>query len=138
MRKFGAPETCIRVYRHWSVLLRRPQVTLGSLILAAHDQASAFSQLKAASFAELHQVIMDVETALSRAFEYDKINYLMLMMVDPDVHFHALPRYSSGRTFENHEFVDAGWPGPPDLKSHNESDESLCGRIMSRIRACWP
>lgn len=138
MRKFGAPETCIREYPRWSVLLRRPQVTLGSLVLAAHDRATAFSQLSGASFTELRQVILDVETALSRAFGYDKINYLMLMMVDPDVHFHVVPRYSGTRTFGGREFVDAGWPGPPDLKSHNESDDPIFGGILGRIRSSWP
>ena len=26
---------------------------------------------------------------------YERINYLMLMMVDPDVHFHVIPRYTA-------------------------------------------
>ena len=40
MRKFGAPATCIHDYSHWSVLLRPVQITLGSLVLAAHDTAT--------------------------------------------------------------------------------------------------
>ena len=34
MRKFGYPETLIRQWDHWAVLLRPAQVTLGSLVLA--------------------------------------------------------------------------------------------------------
>lgn len=138
MRKFGAPETCLRAYQHWSVLLRPAQVTLGAMILAAHDSATAFSQLSPASFTELRQVIIDVETALSEAFKYDKINYLMLMMVDRDVHFHVLPRYGKPRKFEGREFVDFGWPGPPDLGRINETGASINNQIMSRFRSCWP
>ena len=115
MRKFGAPQTIIRSYLFWSVLLRPAQATLGALVLAAHEPASAFSQLSVASFSELHQVTRDIETALTEAFHYDKINYLMLMMVDPDVHFHVLPRYAQPRTFAGLAFADAGWPAVPNL-----------------------
>ena len=32
--RFGYPHTLIREYEHWFVLLREPQATLGSLVLA--------------------------------------------------------------------------------------------------------
>ena len=41
----------------------------------------------------------------------------MLMMVDPHVHFHVIPRYSGSREWSGLMFPDHGWPGPPDLKS---------------------
>ncbi len=41
----------------------------------------------------------------------------MLMMVDPNVHFHVIPRYSQPRSWRNCSFADEGWPGPPQLKS---------------------
>ena len=47
--------------------------------------------------------------------DYEKINYLMLMMVDPNVHFHVIPRYEGGREWQGREFVDVGWPKVPDL-----------------------
>lgn len=46
---------------------------------------------------------------------YAKINYLMLMMVDPHVHFHVIPRYDGAREWNSREFVDVGWPKVPDL-----------------------
>jgi diadenosine tetraphosphate (Ap4A) HIT family hydrolase len=39
----------------------------------------------------------------------------MLMMVDPHVHFHIIPRYSQRREHEGTSFADSGWPGLPDL-----------------------
>jgi diadenosine tetraphosphate (Ap4A) HIT family hydrolase len=74
-----------------------------------------FSDITPDAFAELAQVTRDIETGLAAFRPYDKINYLMLMMVDPDVHFHVMPRYGSPQTFEAVEFPDAGWPGPPQL-----------------------
>lgn len=133
MQKFGAPTTCIRKYQHWSILLRPAQVTLGSLVLIAHEQANAFSELSQESFTELNTVIKSLESALKKAFDYEKLNYLMLMMVDPDVHFHVIPRYSTAKQFEDIDFVDHGWPGPPALNQVNETDELINGRIMDYL-----
>ena len=138
MRKFGAPHTIIRSYQHWLVLLRPAQVTLGSLVLAAHEPATAFSQLSAASFTELHEVTRAIEIALSKAFHYDKINYLMLMMVDPDVHFHVLPRYAQPETFAGLEFTDAGWPAAPNLGHVNATDAAVNQQIIGVLQSCWP
>ncbi|HRB22110.1 MAG TPA: HIT family protein, partial [Nitrosomonas sp.] len=63
------------------------QATLGALILAAHEPVTAFSELSSSSFNELREITKQLEAALAKAFQYNKINYLMLMMVDPDVHF---------------------------------------------------
>ena len=133
MRKFGAPASAIHRYEYWSVLLRPAQVTLGSLVLVAHEQAMAFSALSQESFIELSKVIKDIEQALQRAFGYEKLNYLMLMMVDPDVHFHVIPRYSTVKTFNSLDFTDHGWPGPPALDKVNETDAALNGRLMAHI-----
>jgi diadenosine tetraphosphate (Ap4A) HIT family hydrolase len=121
--KFGYPASLIKDYDHWCVLLRPQQVTLGSLVLAAKSEATAFGALPAGAHAELAIVTADIERHLQRTLHYDKINYLMLMMVDPHVHMHVLPRYRKPAAFDGHEFADAGWPGPADLKSIAEMPE---------------
>ena len=73
MRKFGAPQTIIRQYQHWSVLLRPAQATLGAMVLVAHDPVHAFSELSPDSFTELQQVTAHIETALAQAFNNDKL-----------------------------------------------------------------
>ena len=120
MEKFGAPESCVQEYPHWTVLLRPKQVTLGSLVLVCNEPATTFASVSPQAFAELHSVVSAIEGTLKGAFEYEKINYLMLMMVDPDVHFHVIPRYSSRREFAGQQFQDFSWPGPPDLSRLNE------------------
>lgn len=137
MRKFGAPQTIIRQYQYWSVMLRPAQATLGALVLAAHEPAEAFSQLSPESFTELHSITGQIESALTKAFQYDKINYLMLMMVDPDVHFHVIPRYAQPRQFADREFIDAGWPAMPNLGQINKTDAAINQRIMNYIQSCW-
>jgi diadenosine tetraphosphate (Ap4A) HIT family hydrolase len=117
IRKFGHPATLLREYDHWLLLLRPQQVTAGSLILAAKGEARAYGELAADAFAEQGRIVAEIEAMLRRAVDYERINYLMLMMVDPHVHFHVIPRYHGWRSLAGVELADQGWPGPPDLKS---------------------
>ncbi|HET9638604.1 MAG TPA: HIT family protein [Allosphingosinicella sp.] len=113
--RFGYPATLIHEYEHWVVLLRPAQPTLGSLILAAKGEATSFPELTAEAFAELRRASADIERALAAAVRCEKINYLMLMMVDPHVHFHVLPRYEGEREACGVSVTDAGWPKVPAL-----------------------
>ena len=115
IEKFGFPNTLVKEFDHWIVLVRPSQVTLGSLVLAAKSDATAYSELPRDAFAEQAEAVVTIERALARFTRYERINYLMLMMVDPNVHFHVVPRYSQPRTWNGIEFADPGWPGPPRL-----------------------
>ena len=115
IEKFGWPATLVREFEHWVVLARPAQPTLGSLVLAAKSEATAFGDLPGKAHAELKQVTAAIEAALGQAIGYAKLNYLMLMMVDPYVHFHVIPRYEGVREYGGREFVDVGWPKVPDL-----------------------
>jgi len=117
IEKFGYPATLIREFEHWLVLLRPAQVTLGSLVLAAKSDATAYGDLPRDAFAEQGEAVAAIERALAAFTAYEKLNYLMLMMVDPNVHFHVIPRYAGTRSWNGAEFPDAGWPGPPQLGS---------------------
>lgn len=115
MEKFGYPQTLVRGFDHWVVLARPAQPTLGSLVLAAKSEATAFGDLPAEAHAELKPATVAIERALSEAVGYARLNYLMLMMVDPNVHFHVIPRYQGAREWNGREFVDVGWPKVPGL-----------------------
>lgn len=138
MKKFGAPGTLIRDYKHWVVLLRPGQVTLGALVLVCKEPATTFSMLSVNAFTEMQTITGHIEGTLQKAFDYDKINYLMLMMLDPDVHFHVIPRYENSRSFSNQDFLDHGWPGPPDLAQPNHTSSETNQSILSALRADWP
>ena len=135
--KFGYPATMIREYEHWVVLLRPAQVTAGSLILAAKSDATAYGDLPAAAFVEQGRVIAEIEATLRAAVGYERINYLMLMMVDPNVHFHVIPRYDGSRPLAGIGIADAGWPGPPDLKSAAVLDDDVITRMKNELVTLW-
>jgi diadenosine tetraphosphate (Ap4A) HIT family hydrolase len=115
--KFGYPDSLVREFEHWVVLVRPDQVTLGSLVLAAKSDVGAYGALPPEAFTEQGEIVAAIERALRAFVQYEKINYLMLMMVDPNPHFHVLPRYSGTRTWGGLEFPDAGWPKAPQLGS---------------------
>ena len=138
IQKFGYPATLVRELDHWVVLLRPAQVTLGSLILAAKSDATAYSALPKEAFTEQAEAIAAIEQALSKFTGYERINYLMLMMVDPNVHFHVIPRYSEPRRWNGVEFADAGWPGQPQLgqaiQLNDEQIAALAAELASNFQ----
>jgi len=136
--KFGFPETLIASYTHWLVLARPQQPVLGAVVLLCRDEARSFSQIGTDAFTELAHVTADLEAALQTAFRPDKLNYLMLMMVDPDVHFHVLPRYQSARHFAGRDHVDAFWPRPVDLTQPVQADDALVAAVRGQLQAVWP
>ena len=132
--KFGHPATLIADYDHWVVLLRPAQPVLGALVLAAKSDGTAFGDLAAEAHAELKTVTAAIEAALTQAVGYAKINYLMLMMVDPHVHFHVLPRYDGERSGAGLTIADAGWPGQPDLGQAVKLDESQIAALTGWLK----
>ena len=110
---------------------------MGALVLVCKDAAEAFSAISPGAFAELGQVTGDIERALTAFRPYQKINYLMLMMVDKDVHFHVLPRYDTAQTFEGETFSDPGWPAVPDLSQAVTPDGETSARLVSELQRVW-
>ena len=138
IRRFGYPATLIAEYEHWVVLLRPAQPTLGSLVLAAKSEATAFAALDPAAIAGLHETIGDIERTLAGKVGYEKINYLMLMMVDPHVHFHVIPRYDGERSACGVTVADAGWPKVPALGEAVELAPQQIGALVDYFKEAWP
>ena len=137
IRKFGYPDTLLREFSHWVVLLRPKQVTLGSLVLACKGEVTRLGDVGSVSFAELATVTAQLEAALERAFQPDKLNYLLLMMVDKHVHFHVIPRYSASRQLAGTSFVDKRWPKPPILNDVLALDAAHRRAVGELIKQSW-
>lgn len=138
IEKFGYPASLLHEYRSWVVLLRPAQPTLGSLILACREDATSLASVSSAAYAELPTAIAGLERALRQAFDFRKINYLALMMVDPHVHFHVIPRYPELREFEGARCEDAAWPKPPDLSRTLALTAAQMAALQARLLAAWP
>jgi diadenosine tetraphosphate (Ap4A) HIT family hydrolase len=134
---FGYPNTLVAETDRWLVLLRPKQPTFGALVLVCKEEAEAFSSLSPAAFADLEVAVKGIERTLGRLVAYEKINYLMLMMVDRDVHFHVIPRYEGVREDDGRTYRDAGWPGQPALGDSVNLDDAAAGALAGRLREIW-
>ncbi len=137
MIKFGFPDSMVREYGHWVVVVRPVQCTLGALVLINKGSEQAYSAIDPAAFQELHEVTRDIERGLMAFRPYDKINYLMLMMVDREVHFHVLPRYGSDQEFDGVTYTDAGWPAAPNLASGQTTNQAGMSALVDALKKAW-
>jgi diadenosine tetraphosphate (Ap4A) HIT family hydrolase len=137
-QKFGYPRSLVAETASWLVLVRPQQPTFGSLVLVCKEPAQAFSDLSLTAFADLQVAVRGVEQVLKGLVQYARINYLMLMMVDRDVHFHVIPRYDGERTEGGVSFPDNGWPGQPALSPAVELDAAALEHLAARLGAAWP
>ena len=102
----------LKEYEHWVVLFREKQVTIGSVIIMSKQlDKQSLGDVTPEAWAEFGTVTGNVERWLRTAFGAEKFNYLALMMVDAEVHFHVIPRYSKPVRFEGQDFIDPDWPG---------------------------
>lgn len=136
--KFGWPETRIAETEHWGVMLRPEQPTLGAVVLGCKLPVRSFGAVGEAGMADLARAAAGVEKMLAAAIGYDKINYLMLMMVDPDVHFHVLPRYDGTRQAAGIALPDTGWPGPPQIGGGRKLTPDEVSALRRHLAAHWP
>lgn len=135
--KFDWPRSRVAETACWTIQLRPKQPTLGSLVVIAKEPVVAFSRLSPEAFAELRGISAGVERLLKDFVDYQRINWLMLMMVDPDVHFHVIPRYDGSREWNGLSFPDAGWPNPPALAETVSLDAAQVCNLTAELAARW-
>lgn len=132
--KFSHDTGEVLATEHWSVVIRRKQVTLGSLVLICKRHAESVGGLTPEEGADLPAAAAAIEQILGTAFQPDKLNYLALMMVDRHLHFHVIPRYDREITVHGYLFKDPNWGGPPRLDSETPEDR-VVDAVLADLRA---
>ena len=74
IQKFGYPATLLKELEHWVILLRPAQVTLGSLVLAAKSDTTAYGALPREAFVDQAAAVELIERALTSFSRYERIN----------------------------------------------------------------
>jgi diadenosine tetraphosphate (Ap4A) HIT family hydrolase len=118
---------------HWSVVLRRKQVTPGALVLICKQHVESLAEMSPEAGADLPVAAKVIDLVLEE-FQPDKLNYLALMMVDRHLHFHVIPRYQRERTLHGYTFKDPNWGGPPRLDVETPADD-VVDAILRDLRA---
>lgn len=123
----------IKEYTHWVVLFRDKQVTIGSVIIMSKQlEKQSLGDVSAEAWAEFGRVTKETESLITATFGAEKFNYLALMMIDPEVHFHVIPRYSTAVEFEGMTFVDPDWPAATKRVAL-ELDEAMLAKIQDKM-----
>lgn len=122
---FDEKNNLIREYQYWKLLISNRSKTLGNCVAITKEHHENFSDLSVEEMADFNNVVKDIEGALKKAFNYDKINYLMLMMKDKHTHFHIIPRYKDEKEFAGIKWVDDLQPNVMNLGKAEFSQEQL-------------
>lgn len=128
MKKFKPENNSIREFEHWIVLIREKQVTLGSSIIVLKREVKSLSQLTREEVIEFPEVIDWYEKLCKEMYGAEKFNYVVAMMKDNFVHYHAFPRYSTTFVRYGVEWKDVSWPKVIeflDVKYEDEVIESI-------------
>lgn len=129
--KFQVLEMEIARNRSWTWSLRPVQATIGAGILSLNRYAESMSSLSPTEGEDLILMMGTIESTLKRSLNYQKINYMMLMMVDLHIHFHVIPRYSDIINFEGIVWKDNGWPALPRL---DDNKDSVSKDVLTNLR----
>lgn len=124
-KKFKIEQFTLYETEYWIWSLRPLQGTVGAGILSLKRECPTFSQTTQEEFIDLEKMIKKIEATLKNTFDYDVINYLMLMMVDKQVHYHVFPRYKNSILLKGNKYADNNWPKPPELAGDLLSEEEM-------------
>lgn len=143
IQKFDNPHSLIKEYDHWVLMLRPKQVTIGSCVIAAKcpNDVTSIGDLSPAAGAELITVLHDFEHTMKRVFAPVipvKFNYMALMLVDPNPHFHAFPPFDQPVVHENTEYLDAAFPKMLNLSETFDLSPESRGRLRDDITRVFP
>jgi len=136
--KFGYPHRILFENQHWLLLLRPAQVTLGSMVVVSKSSAESLAAISDSAFAAFPEICQYAERALQDLFNAQKFNYLALMMVDPHVHFHLIPRYSRPVYYLGEEFVDTNWPKPVEILESLYISENIIEQLGKDLKSALP
>jgi len=109
----------------WVLSVRPGQITLGAMVLSVQSGARDLVALDAQEAMGLVEGLAMAEALSRKVYGAIRINILCLMMQDPIVHFHILPRYNQPVDRHDRRWEDADWPGPPVIRPTSDDGETL-------------
>lgn len=132
--KFRVADLAVHRTGGWIVSVRPSQCTLGACVIGLDRECRSLGDATPDEAAGLIRAARWFEDRARAAFGADRFNHLALMMVDDQLHFHALPRYAAPRDLAGHAFADPGWPKVPDLFHANPSDDAVLAAVAATLK----
>lgn len=135
--KFRLDDLTLETRGGWVLSLRPAQLTLGSMVLSLASGGQDLAGLTAAEGAGLAEGLGRAERLAREGLGAERINALCLMMMDPVVHFHILPRYAAPVERHGVTWQDADYPGPPVIRPV-DTPEPLLMALRDDLKALLP
>lgn len=132
--KFKVERFLIAQVAGWRVSLRPSQTTLGALVISSGSGAPSLEFLDDEAQASLGGALNVCDRVLRQTYGCELVNYLALMLVDPIVHFHVIPRYSRPVERFGIRWTDADWPKPPGLGDANSVPDAVLDAIAAELQ----
>lgn len=132
MKKFRPEELCIKEFKYWIVCIRKKQTTLGDVVILLKRETQNVSGMLAEEGAEFTEVIKWYEKLCKEKFGAIKFNYIIMMMHDPFVHYHAFPRYDKVVNLFNIDWKDNNTLN--NFASVEELDDELLFKIRDYMK----
>lgn len=116
MSKFKPETRCIKEFKYWIICVRGKQRTLGDSVMLLKRETPTVAGMLPEEAAEFPEVIKWYEDTCIEKFGALKFNYIIMMMKDNFVHYHAFPRYDKEISMFGIEWKDEDWPGALNFK----------------------
>ncbi|MBO4245328.1 MAG: hypothetical protein J5892_01155 [Bacilli bacterium] len=123
MSKFKPDTRCIKEFKYWIVCIRGKQRTLGDAVILLKREVPNVGGMLPEEGAEFTEVVKWYEDTCINKFGAVKFNYVIMMMKDYFVHYHAFPRYDQDISMFDTKWQDEDWPGAVNFKEGIILDE---------------
>ena len=134
MSKFKPDTRCIKEFKYWIVCIRGKQATLGDAVILLKRETPNVGNMLPEEGAEFTEVVKWYEDTCTNKFGAVKFNYVIMMMKDYFVHYHAFPRYDKDIDMLNINWKDNDWPGAINFKEGIVLDEDKLIEIKNYMQ----
>lgn len=135
MEKFKPELLCIKEFKYWIVCVREVQTTLGDAVILLKREIPTVGDMLPEEGAEFTKVIKWYEDVCADKFGAVKFNYVVLMMRDFFVHYHAFPRYDKDIDMFDMKWKDNDWPGAINFNYRTLLDEEKLLEIKDYMKS---
>lgn len=128
------PRFLIAESTRWALCLNESQDLLGRCYALLRRPETDALALTDDETVELWTLARAARAALTALWEPDHFNFAFLMNVDPQVHFHILPRYRYKREFAGGTFVDPTFGGHYNVSPSRTLEDAGYDAVLSALR----
>ena len=128
------PRFAVGETTHWVIALNTDQALLGRCYLALKRPETDVTALMGDELTDLWVGVRRVKAALDDLWTPDHYNYAFLMNVDPQVHFHVIPRYRGRREFAGGTFTDPEFGGHYRVGPERRLDDAGYDAVLAAVR----